>query len=235
MISLLVYDISNLYILGTADGNADACEVKSASSRKISQGLEESKLKSAPEGDDIGSVNVEALQMSVGQEQNMVEGEVEVMSRKTEVHEDSSGTKKVEDDAEKIDQNSIHQGSVMENVNSLNVSPKESSDRSVKQVQNIDDNNCVMDESAAMCLDASPCVENTDENTDVAVVDTLDEVHSSNFEDSDGKPVQVRSTDPSNEVETSDLDVHEFVVIGILICIPKYLCVKGKFNMTGPI
>jgi hypothetical protein len=105
----------------------------------------------------------------------------------------------------------------MENVNSLNVSPKESNGRSIEQVQNLDDNNCVMDESAAICLDASTGVE----NTDVAVQDTLDEVHSSSFEDSDGTPVQVLPTDPSNEVETSDLDVHELVTTGIFICFAK--------------
>jgi hypothetical protein len=113
----------------------------------------ESKLKSPPEGDDIGSVNVEeSMEMNVDKEKNeenheldpatqteddnMVKGEVEVLSEKTKVHEASSRTKKVEGEAEKIDQINIHRGSVMENVNSLNVSPKESSGRSIEQVQN---------------------------------------------------------------------------------------------------
>jgi len=206
--------------------------------RKTSQGLEECKLKSPPEGDDIGSLYVEeTLQISdkkeknkdnqdvhraaPSEEENMVEGEADIVSDKTDVHVDSSGTKQVED--EKLDQINIHQGSVMENVNSLDVSSKESSGRSVEQVQNLDDNNGAMDKPAAMCLDASTCVENTDENADVAVQDTLDEVHSSSFENSDGTPVQVLPTDPI-EVETSDLDVHELVFTGILICFPKYLC-----------
>lgn len=139
--------------------------------------MSESKLKSPPEGDDIGFVNMEeSMETNVDKEKNeenqeldpatqseddnMVKVEVEVLSEKTKVHEDSSGTKRVEDEAEKIDQINIHQGSIMENVNSLNVSPRESSGRSIEQVQNLD-------ESAAMCLDALTGVENTDEKTGV--------------------------------------------------------------------
>lgn len=136
--------------------------------------MSESKLKSPPEGDDIGFVNMEeSMETNVDKEKNeenqeldpATQSEDEVLSEKTKVHEDSSGTKRVEDEAEKIDQinihqGSIHQGSVMENMNSLNVSPKESSGRSIEQVQNLD-------ESAAMCLDALTGVENTDEKTGV--------------------------------------------------------------------
>jgi len=72
----------------------------------------------------------------------------------------------------------------------------------------------------AMCLDASTGEKITDENSNATVEDILDKVHSSSFEDSNGTPVQVLPTDPSNEVETSELDVHEMVVTGILICFP---------------
>lgn len=60
-------------------------------------------------------------------------------------------------------------------------------------------------------------VKNTDENTDVAFEDILHEVLLSNFEDSDGTPAQFLPT----EVRTTDLDVQEMVVTGILICFTK--------------
>ena len=60
-------------------------------------------------------------------------------------------------------------------------------------------------------------MKNTDENTDVAFEDILDEVRLSNFEDSDGTPARFLPT----EVRTSILDVQEMVVTGILICFTK--------------
>lgn len=144
------------------------------------------------------------------EDENMVGREVEVLSEKTNVQEDTSETKKIE--AEKIDQISNHQGKTMENVNDEGASP-----RLVEHVPNLDYNNCVQVETAAMCFDASTCAKNTDENTDVPVEDNLDEVCSSSFEDSDGTLLQVLPTDPTNEVETSDLGHHKMVVTGILI------------------
>jgi len=141
-------------------------------------------------------------------------GTKKVLSETTMVHKDSSGTRKAEDEAEKIDQINS-QGSVMENINSLNVSRKESNGRSIEQIQNLEDNTCVMDESATMCLDASTGVENTDENTDVAVIVA---VHSSNFVDSS---VQFPPIDQFREVETNDLVLHKMVAIGKFICFAK--------------
>jgi len=205
VISLLIFIISNLYIIGSADGNADALEVKS-----------ESKLKSPPDGEDIGSVNMEErMEMNVDKEKieenqeldpatqseddNMEKGEVEVLTEKTKVHEDSSGTKKVEDEAEKIDQINIHQGSFMENVNSSN-------------------NNCVLSEAATVCLDASTGAKNTDENTNFTAVDILDAFYLSSFEDSS---VQFPPIDPLRKVETSDLALHKMVATGRFICFAK--------------
>jgi len=108
-------------ILGSAVGNADACEVNSASSQKMSHCREESKFKAQPEGDDIGSLHVKkSMQMSVdkehnedyqeldpaagGEDKNMVEEEFEVLSEKSDVREYSSGTEKVGNEAEKLDE-----------------------------------------------------------------------------------------------------------------------------------
>lgn len=66
-------------------------------------------------------------------------------------------------------------------------------------------------------------VKNTDENTDVAFEDILHEVLLSNFEDSDGTPAQFLPT----EVTTTDLDVQEMVVTGILICFTKLFMVNS--------
>jgi hypothetical protein len=101
--------------------NEDACEVKSASSQKMSHGREESKLNSPSEEDDIGSVNVhESMQMSVNKEKNeanqklqpassnvdanMVDVAHEVLSEQIDVDEDMSETEKVGDEAEKLDE-----------------------------------------------------------------------------------------------------------------------------------
>jgi hypothetical protein len=119
----LIYNISIsiLYILGSADRNEDACEVKSASSQKTSHGREESKLNSPSEGDDIGSVNIqESMQMRVNKEKNednqelhpassnvdanMVDVEHEVLSEQTGVDEDTSVTEKVGDESDKLDE-----------------------------------------------------------------------------------------------------------------------------------
>jgi hypothetical protein len=48
----LIYILSNLYILGTAGGNADVCEVKSASSQQM-------KFPSERSDYDVGSFNLE--------------------------------------------------------------------------------------------------------------------------------------------------------------------------------
>jgi len=74
---------------------------------------EESKLNSPFKGDDIGSVNVqERMQMSIIKEKNednredanMVDVEHEVLSKQTDVDEDTSETEKVGDEAEKLDE-----------------------------------------------------------------------------------------------------------------------------------
>jgi len=95
--------------------------VKSASSQKTSDGIEESKLNLPSEGDDNGSVNVqESMQMCVNTEKNedsqelhlasssddanMVDVEHEVLSEQTDVDEDTSETEKVGDEAEKLDE-----------------------------------------------------------------------------------------------------------------------------------
>lgn len=119
----LIYNISIsiLYILGSAVGNADACEVNSASLQKTGHGIEESKLNSPSEGDDIGSVNVqESMQVSVNKEKNednqelhfasssedanMVDVEHEMLREQTDIDEDTSETENVGDEAEKLDE-----------------------------------------------------------------------------------------------------------------------------------
>ena len=103
-------------------------------------------------------------------------------------------------------------------VNSPHVSPKESSGHLVEQVQNLDDNNFVLSEAATVCLDGSTGVKNIDENTNLTVVDNLDTVHSSNFEDSS---VQFLPIDPLREVETNDLAVHNMAATSKFICFVK--------------
>jgi hypothetical protein len=102
-----------LNILGSAVGNADACEVNSASSQKTSHGREESMFKSQPEGDDIGSLHVKkSMHMSVekeqnednqeldpaaaGEDENMVEEEVEVLIEKVMFMRILAGLKNLE-------------------------------------------------------------------------------------------------------------------------------------------
>jgi hypothetical protein len=79
-IGLLVYDvISNLYILGTAVGHVDACEVKSTSSQKMGRG-EESQMKSPPsEGGNVFEQFGNYMMM----------GEFEMSSEYTDVHQRS--------------------------------------------------------------------------------------------------------------------------------------------------
>jgi hypothetical protein len=63
----------------------------------------------------ITTFGVRIFPAAPSEDENMVGKEVEVLSEKTNVQEDTSETKKVE--AEKIDQINNRQGQTMENVN----------------------------------------------------------------------------------------------------------------------
>jgi hypothetical protein len=88
------------------------------------------------------------------------------------------------------------------------------------EVKKVDDNAIVTVENMQIGVDEEHVdhneVKKIDDNANVTIEDILNDVHSSSFKDSDGRPVQV--TDPSSEVETGDLDAHKMVVKGKLIC-----------------
>jgi len=104
-------------------------------------------------------------------------------------------------------------------INSPHVSPKESSGRLVEQLHKLNDNNCVLSEAAAVCLDASTGAKSIDENTNLTMEDILDVVHSSCFEDSS---VQFPPVDPLHEVETNDLGLIQCVGVLEIIFIQTF-------------
>ncbi|XP_058779076.1 uncharacterized protein LOC131653055 [Vicia villosa] len=196
---------------GTAAENADAYEVKIATpgdhnvhdmidSGTAAGHIDACEVRSAERSDKVGSFYVEE---DIQMSANILDGFGNYMMLRD--FQTSSESTDVHEDTD------VHQGSV-------------------DQVPKLGDYHCVISQAATTCLDASPCAKSTDDNTNVNVENTLDEVHSSSFGDSDGTPVQFLKTNPLSEVDTSDLDADKMVVTGTAT---KNACTSGaKFELS---
>lgn len=144
---------------------------------------------------------------------HLVEAEVDKLGDNTDVHDDAiaCGTGKSGAETEKQDDNNSPQGSNVNDLNILQVSPEESGYTLVEEVHNSDDNVSVHggiynarndgSEVDKICLDTSIGAKDTDGKANVTDEHLLDEVHS------------------SNDVKSSDPDIPQMVISGIVILV----------------
>ena len=120
-----------------------------ASSQMTGQGGGESKMKSPPErNDNVGSVNKEQIE-------DYLELHHATPSEGGNVLEQFGNYMMMGGFDMSSEYTDVHQRPIIENVNLLYVSPMEYSGYSVEQLQKSDDNNCVISQDAATCLDTS--------------------------------------------------------------------------------
>ncbi|CAI8593857.1 unnamed protein product [Vicia faba] len=224
---------------GIAAGNADACEMKlpAPSDFNICH-IVDSDVKLTDEVNSSDLNNLMSCPIRSDEDKSNLEITESDIDNDTDAQMEASDTVAEKDSNEKTD---VRAGDLIDKETDLTPSPlglegfgnyfmlrdfqtsSESTDihedtdvhqGSVEQVPKLGDYHCAISQAATTYLDASPGAKSTEDNTNVNVQNTLDEVHSSSFGDSDGTPVQFLKTNPLSKVDTSDLDADKMVVTG---------------------
>lgn len=159
---------------------------------------------------------------------HFVEREVDKLGDKTDLHENVFGTGIGGSEAVKQDDTNSPQGSNINDVNPVHVSPEEFGYPLVEgEVQESDVTNCVHETvynsgnigsevDTMYLLDTSIENNDTDKKTNVTMENFPDEVNSCSFIYSGGTPDRVLTTYPLSEMKSSDLNIHQMVGSGIV-------------------